>query len=79
MGQSLSRYGLEGLKEKPHSGRPHRLTGEQKSELKEYVIEHAVNDSGGRLQARDIRLYIEVIWIHHIKSRHSISYYMTSV
>ncbi|WP_277869173.1 MULTISPECIES: IS630 family transposase, partial [unclassified Vibrio] len=51
--------GLEGLQEKPHSGRPHRLTDEQKSQLKEYVIKHAINKSGGRLQARDIGLYIE--------------------
>lgn len=51
--------GLEGLQEKPHLGRPHRLTDEQKSQLKEYVIEHAVNENGGRLQARDIGRYIE--------------------
>jgi len=49
--------GLEGLQEKPHSGRPHRLTDEQKSQLKEYVID-AVNESGGRLQAKDIGFYI---------------------
>ena len=52
-------YLNNGLQEKPHSGRPHRLTDEQESQLKEYVIEHAVNESGGRLQARDIPLYIE--------------------
>ena len=51
--------GLEGLQEKPHPGRPHRLTDKQKSQLKEYVIGHAVNKRGGRLQARDIGLYIE--------------------
>lgn len=55
--------GLEGLQEKRHSGRPNRLTDEQKSQLKEYVIEHTVNENGGRLQARDIG--------------RSISYYMT--
>ena len=59
MGQAYLDNGLEGLQEKPHSGRPHRLTDEQKSQLKEYVIEHAVNESCGRLQAKDIGFYIE--------------------
>ncbi|XHF85461.1 IS630 family transposase [Vibrio sp. HN007] len=52
-------HGLEGLQEKRHSGRPHRLTEEQRQQLKEYVTEHAVNADGGRLQARDIGLFIE--------------------
>ena len=58
MGQAYLDNGLEGLQEKPHSGRPHRLTDEQKSQLKEYVID-AVNESGGRLQAKVIGFYIE--------------------
>ncbi|CAM3030322.1 Winged helix-turn helix domain-containing protein [Vibrio rarus] len=51
--------GLEGLQEKPHSGRPHRLTEEQRLQLKNHVTDHAINASGGRLQAKDIGLYIE--------------------
>ncbi|MEZ8799464.1 transposase [Vibrio cyclitrophicus 1F53] len=51
--------GLEGLQERTYSGRPHRLTDEQKSQFKEYVVEHAINKNGGRLQAKEIGLYIE--------------------
>ncbi|PMH37959.1 hypothetical protein BCU68_16650, partial [Vibrio sp. 10N.286.49.B3] len=51
--------GLEGLQEKPHSGRPPRLTEKQRQQLKDYVKDHAINASGGRLQAKDIGLYIE--------------------
>ncbi len=52
-------HGLDGLQEKMHSGRPHRLTEGQRQQLKNYVTEHAVNTDGGRLQARDIGVYIE--------------------
>ncbi|ENM5740037.1 winged helix-turn-helix domain-containing protein, partial [Vibrio mimicus] len=52
-------HGLEGLQEKPHSGRPPRLTQEQRQHVKDYVTAHAINDQGGCLQARDIGIYIE--------------------
>ncbi|EPZ7318179.1 helix-turn-helix domain-containing protein [Vibrio mimicus] len=49
--------GLEGLQEKPHSGRPPWLTEEQRQHIRDYVTAHAINDQGGRLQARDIGIY----------------------
>ena len=52
-------HGLEGLQEKAHPGRPHRLTEEQRRQLKKHVTEHAIKTGGGRLQAQDIGLYIE--------------------
>lgn len=52
-------YGFEEVQEKPHSGRPQRLTEEQRQELKLYITEHAIDVNVGRLQARDIGLYIE--------------------
>ncbi len=51
--------GLEVLKEKPHTGRPYRLTLEQRQQLKDYVLDNAVKPKGGRLQGKDIALYIE--------------------
>lgn len=52
-------HGLDGLQEKPHTGRPNRLSEQQLSELKKYVTSHAIKELGGRLQAKDISRYIE--------------------
>ncbi|WP_133151168.1 helix-turn-helix domain-containing protein, partial [Vibrio sp. 10N.261.45.E11] len=39
-------FGVEGLVEKPHTGRPSRLTIEQKKHLKEYVTSNAIKPEG---------------------------------
>ena len=51
-------YGIEALTEKPRTGRPSRLTTDQKTHLKEYVISNAIKPEGGRLQAGDIAKFI---------------------
>lgn len=51
-------FGIDGLIEKPHTGRPSRLTPEQKERLKEYVKSNAIKPEGGRLQGRDISQFI---------------------
>ena len=51
-------YGVEGLTEKPHTGRPSRLTTEQKAHLKKYVTSNAIKPEGGRLQGSDIAQFI---------------------
>lgn len=47
-------FGVEGLAEKPHKGRPSKLTIEQKEHLKEYVTSNAIKPEVGRLQGSDI-------------------------
>ena len=51
-------FGLEGLVEKQRSGRPSRLTQEQKERLKNYVTSNAIKPEGGRLQGSDITRFI---------------------
>lgn len=41
--------GLEGLKEKPRSGRPSRLNEAQLSQLSEYIRKNSIKESGGSL------------------------------
>nr|WP_201294510.1 IS630 family transposase [Colwellia sp. 20A7] len=50
--------GLEGLKEKKHTGRPKSLDDKQLSQLKSFVINSAIKPSGGRLQGKDVQEYI---------------------
>jgi transposase len=50
--------GVEGLAEKPHTGRPSRLTKEQLSQVKLFVTEHAIKPDGGRLQGADVKRFI---------------------
>ncbi|MBE3654989.1 IS630 family transposase [Vibrio navarrensis] len=50
--------GLEGLKEKPRTGRPPFLTPEQKERLSQYIKDKADNIQGGRLTGADIHAYI---------------------
>ncbi len=52
-------FGLEGLQEKAHTGRPHCLTELQLKQLKAFVTESAIKENGGRLQGKDIAIYIE--------------------
>jgi transposase len=50
--------GLDGLTEKPHSGRPALLSQSQCLQIKKYVTDNAVKSQGGRLQGKDIQRYI---------------------
>ncbi len=52
--------GLDGLNEKPRSGRPSRLTREELHKLKTYLIECAVKSKDGHLQIKDIKKYIKI-------------------
>lgn len=51
--------GLEGLRSKPSTGRPHTLSAQQKRLVAKYIIKNAVKPNGGRLIAEDIRCYIK--------------------
>lgn len=50
--------GLDGLQEKPHTGRPSVLTEKQRAELARYIEQSAIKKDGGRLQGADIQAYI---------------------
>ena len=50
--------GLEGLKEKPRSGRPSRLNEAQLAQLSEYIRNNSIKESGGRLNAQALVNYI---------------------
>nr|WP_193277924.1 IS630 family transposase [Vibrio navarrensis] len=56
--QTFLQEGLEGLKEKPRTGRPPFLTPEQKERLSQYIKDKADNIQGGRLTGADIHAYI---------------------
>jgi transposase len=51
--------GIDGLIEKPRSGRPRALSTEQLEKLKEYVVSHAIKPDGGRLKVTLVIAYIE--------------------
>lgn len=51
--------GLDGLKEKPRTGRPAKLTEKQLKQVKDYVVENNVKPGGGRLMGQDIADYIQ--------------------
>lgn len=50
--------GLEGLKEKPRTGRPCALNGSQLTQLGEYVRNNSIKENGGRLKAETLATYI---------------------
>ena len=50
--------GLEGLEEKPRTGRPPFLTSAQQKQLTDYIELRAKSDQGGRLTGADIHHYI---------------------
>ncbi len=58
MGQVFLDEGLEGLQEKPRTGRPAFLTPKQKEQLSQFLKNEAENPSGGRLTGHDIHTYI---------------------
>ncbi len=51
--------GIDGLKEKPRSGRPRALFTEQLKKLKAYVVSHAIKPDGGRLKGTLVITYVE--------------------
>ena len=51
--------GLDGLKEKPRTGRPKKLTPEQLSQFKDLVKKGSVKPQGGRLNGNDFANYID--------------------
>jgi transposase len=50
--------GLDGLKEKPRSGRPCSLDQKQLTQLSEYIQQTSIKESGGRLKAQTLVTYI---------------------
>nr|WP_088568936.1 MULTISPECIES: IS630 family transposase [Colwellia] len=50
--------GLDGLKEKPRSGRPCGLDQQQLTQLSEYIRKNSIKESGGRLKAQTLVTYI---------------------
>ncbi len=58
--------GLDGLKEKPRSGRPNALTETQLELLKQHVIIESIRPSGGRLMGID--------FVNYIKAEFSVTY-----
>jgi transposase len=51
--------GIEGLKEKPRTGRPSFLSVAQQKQLAQFINDKARSDEGGRLIGADIHAYIE--------------------
>ncbi|WP_446321243.1 helix-turn-helix domain-containing protein [Vibrio vulnificus] len=47
--QTFLEEGLEGLQEKPRTGRPAFLNAEQREQLSQYIKTQAMDSSGGRL------------------------------
>ncbi len=56
--QTFLDEGLEGLQEKPRTGRPAFLTPKQKEQLSQFIKSEAENPSGGRLTDHAIHTYI---------------------
>lgn len=52
-------YGADGLVSKKSTGRPSKLTEEERQKVSQFVQRHAVQPSGGRLIAEDVCQYIE--------------------
>ena len=50
--------GLDGLKEKPRSGRPCNLNEQQLSQLSQYIHDNSIKPKGGRLKAQTLVAYI---------------------
>lgn len=51
--------GLEGLKEKPRTGRPSGLSDNQLEQLKRHVLAHSIKETGGRINAQLLVEYIQ--------------------
>jgi transposase len=51
--------GIDGLIEKPRSGRPRALSTDQLEKLKKYVVSHAIKPDGGRIKGTLVIAYVE--------------------
>jgi transposase len=58
----FNKDGVEGLKEKPRSGRPANLSAAQQDKLKTYISSHSVKPKGGRLRCNCYRLSQTRVW-----------------
>ena len=56
--KNYSQFGLEGLKDKPKAGRPNKLTTKQNAVLKQFILDNAIKQEGGRLIGEDVRDFI---------------------
>ncbi len=52
-------HGISGLDDKHNPGRPAQLSAKQLVNLKEFVQRQSLSESGGRLMARDVSLFIQ--------------------
>jgi len=50
--------GIEGIKDKPRSGRPCALSEKQQEQLKKYILDNSIKPDGGRLKAALLINYI---------------------
>jgi transposase len=55
----FNKEGLDGLKEKPRSGRPRALSTEQLKNLKLNVVSHALKPDGARLKGALVITYVK--------------------
>jgi len=53
-----NKQGLDGLIDKKTTGRPHRLSEQQRHQLSNYISEQAKSEKGGRLVGADIQAYV---------------------
>lgn len=51
--------GFDALALKLATGQPSRLSNDQKTQLKEHVVDHAVKAQGGRLTGKNIQKYVQ--------------------
>ncbi len=63
--------GLDGLKEKPRTGRPCHLTTEQLLSFKEYVSQNSIKPNGGRLTGQYL--------VRYIKEEYNVTYCLDNV
>lgn len=61
--------GIDGLLEGRHTGRPTKLSSQQLEQLSHFIKENSTCDNGGRLQAKDVQVYIT----EHFKIDYQIS------
>ena len=50
--------GTDGLVDAVHNGRPSQLSKDQLKQLKQFIENSSTSDKGGRLQAKDVHLFI---------------------
>ena len=68
---SFLSHGIDGLKEKPRSGRPSKLSDAQVEQLKKHVEAESIKPEGGRLMGKDL--------IDYIKTEFSIDFKLSNI